>query len=383
MKIVLFCHSLLSDWNHGNAHFLRGLVSELSRRGHEVRSFEPRDAWSVKSLLEDVGELPLGELRRHYPRLDVVRYVSGQLDLAEATEAADLVLVHEWNEPSLIAELGRMRAAGAAFRVLFHDTHHRVLSDAARAQSLDLNGYDGVLAFGESLRQMCLRLGWGPRVWTFHEAADTEVFRPLPNIERQRDVVFVGNYGDDERTQELSEFLFEPVRALAASGDVYGVRYPESGLHSVARAGLTYGGFLPNYRVPEVFAAHRVTLHVPRRPYAERLPGIPTIRVFEALACGIPLLCAPWTDSEDLFRAGDFLIAHDGASMQRTLREVLRDRALAEEVARRGRETVLARHTCAHRADQLEQIADELGIHGEPPGALTNDRSNGGKYAWV
>ena len=56
--------------------------------------------------------------------------------------------------------------------------------------------------------------------------------------------------------------------------------------------------------MPEVFARFRVTVHVPRRPYVEALPGIPTIRVFEALACGIPLVCAPWDDAEGLFTPG-------------------------------------------------------------------------------
>ncbi len=85
---------------------------------------------------------------------------------------------------------------------------------------------------------------------------------------------------------------------------------PQHALDELAEAGIEYGGWLPNYRVPEVFARYRVTLHIPRRPYARALPGIPTIRPFEALACGIPLISAPWQDSEDLFRPGrDFLFA--------------------------------------------------------------------------
>src|SRR5918999_1106607 len=81
-------------------------------------------------------------------------------------------------------------------------------------------------------------------------------------------------------------------------------------------AGIRYCGWLPNYKVPEVFARSRVTLHIPRRPYVRELPGIPTIRPFEALACGVPLICSPWRDTEKLFTAGsDFLIAHNGDEM--------------------------------------------------------------------
>ena len=59
MRVVLFCHSLVSDWNHGNAHFLRGIVTELQSRGVEVRVFEPVNAWSVVNLLGDAGEIAL------------------------------------------------------------------------------------------------------------------------------------------------------------------------------------------------------------------------------------------------------------------------------------------------------------------------------------
>jgi spore maturation protein CgeB len=234
------------------------------------------------------------------------------------------------------------------------------VSDADAFGRLDLSCYDGVLAFGAALADRYRAAGWGRRVWTFHEAADAAVFRPLPEIGRERDLVWIGNWGDEERTAELQRFLLEPARSLGVRGSVYGVRYPASGLEAVAAAGLEYGGWLANYRVPEVFAKHRVTVHVPRRPYERELTGIPTIRVFEALACGIPLICAPWTDSEELFRAGDYLGVNDGEEMRRALRLVLQDTAAADELARRGRETVLAKHTCIQRVDELLGIWEQL-----------------------
>jgi spore maturation protein CgeB len=92
------------------------------------------------------------------------------------------------------------------------------------------------------------------------------------------------------------------------------------------------------------------------------LPGIPTIRIFEALACGIPLVSAPWEDSEGLFSAGeDFLIARDGAEMRRQLTAIRSDRELAESLAIRGRATIEARHSCAHRVDELISICRMLG----------------------
>jgi spore maturation protein CgeB len=100
---------------------------------------------------------------------------------------------------------------------------------------------------------------------------------------------------------------------------------------------------------------------VPRRFYATALPGIPTIRVFEALACGIPLITAPWDDAEGLFRPGeDYLVAADGDDMMRLLRELLGDPERAAAQAASGRETILARHTCAHRVDELLAILADL-----------------------
>jgi spore maturation protein CgeB len=160
----------------------------------------------------------------------------------------------------------------------------------------DLTHYDGVLAFGRVIRDLYLSEGWAARAWTWHEAADTRVFRPLPGRPCDGDLVWIGNWGDDERTLELRTFLIEPVRALQLRARVHGVRYPEEARRTLAAAGIEYAGWLPNYEAPQVFARFRVTVHVPRRPYAAALPGIPTIRVFEALACGIPLVSAPWDE---------------------------------------------------------------------------------------
>jgi spore maturation protein CgeB len=91
------------------------------------------------------------------------------------------------------------------------------------------------------------------------------------------------------------------------------------------------------------------------------LPGIPTIRVFEALASGIPLICSPWEDAEGLFSAGsDYLIANTGSEMRQLMAGLLSDRDAAHSMAERGRQTVLRRHTCKHRADELLGIMEEL-----------------------
>jgi spore maturation protein CgeB len=361
-RVVLFVHSLRSDWNHGNAHFLRGVVTELLARGLAVTVLEPRDAWSVANLVAERGADAVESYRSAYPALRSELYDPADVDLDATLDGADLVLVHEWNTPELVRAVGEHRARGGAYRLLFHDTHHRAATDRAAMAAYDLRHYDGVLAFGAVVRDIYLREGWTPRAWTWHEAADVRVFRPLPGRPRDGDLVWVGNWGDDERTAELGEFLVEPVRALGLRARVHGVRYPAEARQALADAGIDYAGWLPNYEAPELFARYAVTVHVPRRPYARALPGIPTIRVFEALACGIPLVSAPWDDAEGLFTPGaDYLVARDGAAMRGHLRDVLADAELAHALADHGRRTILARHSCAHRVDELFAIAAELG----------------------
>jgi spore maturation protein CgeB len=180
--------------------------------------------------------------------------------------------------------------------------------------------------------------------------------------------VWVGNWGDGERTAELSEFLIEPARALGLAARVHGVRYPPEGRAALAEAGIAFAGYLPNFRVPLAFAAATMTVHIPRRPYATALPGIPTIRVFEALACGVPLVSAPWRDSERLFAPGeDYLVARDGEAMRRHLAALRGDPDFAASLAARGRATVKARHSCARRVDELLAISRTLARDLEPP----------------
>ncbi|MDB4969000.1 MAG: hypothetical protein JWN44_4689 [Myxococcales bacterium] len=367
MRVALFTHSLASDWNHGNAHFLRGLVTELVARGHAVTAFEPEDAWSVANLVAEAGPAALERTRTIYPALDIVRYRREGFDLDGALEGADLVIVHEWNDRALVARIGGHRVAHGGYALLFHDTHHRSVSDPAQMATYDLSGYDGVLAFGRVIRDLYLRHRWARRAWTLHEAADVRLFAPRPAPAPPRDLCWIGNWGDDERSRELDEFLIEPARALGLDGTVHGVRYPDEARRALGRTRLRYGGWLANFDVPAVFARHRVTVHVPRRHYVTALPGIPTIRPFEALACAIPLVSAPWDDVERLFTPGeDYLVARDGAEMKRHLRAILADGAYAASLAAHGRRTILMRHTCAHRADELLAIARELGVEVAP-----------------
>jgi spore maturation protein CgeB len=373
MRFLFYTHSLVSDWNHGNAHFLRGVMRDLVARGHEALALEPEGGWSIANLLQDQGERAIGRFAETFPELRSQSYGANFAHEAALAEA-DVVIVHEWTDPALVARIGRARREGGRFALLFHDTHHRAVSEERAIADLILQDYDGILAFGETLRERYLRAGWSRRVFTWHEAADDRLFRPLPRAAEPDDLIWIGNWGDDERSAEIMEFLVEPVRALGLSAEVRGVRYPRHALDALRSAGIRYGGWIANAEAPEAFARHEMTIHVPRAPYRRELPGIPTIRVFEALACGIPLISAPWTDSENLFRPGtDYLVARDGAEMRDLMAALLRDPAWRASLTASGLETIRARHTCRHRVDELLAILacfigkDTAGVPADSP----------------
>jgi len=377
----MFYHTLVSDWNHGNAHFLRGVATELISRGHDVTVYEPVESWSYRNLVQEHGQKPIRKFHAAYPQLQSVRYefnpgdgrpsdtpLLNRLDLDVALDRAELVIVHEWNDHQLVRAIGEHRKRHSGYRLLFHDTHHRMVTEPASMAAYDLSNYDGVLAYGNVLKELYQSRQMARRVWTWHEAADIRIFHPLDDRPREGDLVWIGNWGDDERNAELMEFLVRPIQELGLKARLYGVRYPEharqalaSGTPGATAEAVQYSGWLPNFEAPEVFSRFAMTVHVPRRPYVKALPGIPTIRVFEALASGIPLICSPWNDVEKLFRPGtDFLVARDGAEMKQQMSALMSDPELGRSLVQHGLQTIRSRHTCAHRVDELLQIHREL-----------------------
>src|SRR3954462_13023200 len=366
LRFRIFGHSWISDWNHGNAHFLRGLASQLVNQGHEVRCYEERDGWSIRNLAEEsagAAAQAIFDFGRAFPMLDVRPY-SNDSSLKEflsgELRGADVVVVHEWNAPEVVSHILSLKQK-LGFRALFHDTHHRAYTNPREVLRFPLSEFDGVLACGEAIRKIYLEAFGVKRVWTFHEAADTAHFFPS-DATKDTDVVWIGNWGDEERTRELQEFLITPASALRDyKFAVHGVRYPDEALGQLAASGVEFRGYLPNLRAPQMYNSARISLHIPLRFYANGLSGVPTIRVFEALAAGSPLVCAPWSDSEGLFRPGqDYICVPHQSAMISELKHLLRDDAARQQVAGSGLQTIRARHTCAHRAQPLEEICHEL-----------------------
>ncbi len=363
MKIVLFVHSIVSDWNNGHAHFLRGLVAALMERGHSVTCCEPRNNWSTKNLFATAHAAPIIEFARRFPRIDVRFYDPKESPIdqvEELTAGADVVIVHEFNEPEIVGAAGFVRRRRQDFLLLFHDTHHRLVSLPHQIVRFNLADYDGVLAFGVSLARRYREFGFR-NVFVFHEAADIRTFFPR-KADKEHDVVWIGNWGDDERAQQIRDYLIGTAADLPTLRfTVHGVRYPTRILRSFDRTGIRYEGWVPNFAVPEVFAKSRMTLHILRSFYCTVLPGIPTIRPFEAMACGIPLITTQWRDTEHLFRAGrDYLMAATPAQMRQHVRLLTRSKQKRQDLAGHALETIRRRHHCDLRAEQLEDICQTL-----------------------
>jgi spore maturation protein CgeB len=380
-RFALFYQSLVSDWNHGNAHFLRGLMRALQARGHTAICYEQSDNWSLTNLLTFKPRAIL-EFSTLFPDLRFEMYDLGDVSVSAGGQAgvraahdveqflrerladADVALVNEWNQPDVIRLIGRLcRELGVT--ALFHDTHYRVVLDEAYRAKLGLEQFAHILAFSPSVAERYRALGF-EHVSVLHEAADTTVFTPH-EVPKAVDVVFVGNFGDGDRSAELEDYVFEPRRRLPdLRYALYGVRYPE---HVVARLNngldISYRGWLANTDVPAVYSAARTVLHVPRRQYVELLPGTPTIRVFEALASRACLISLPWQDTDGLFSSGrDFAVATSPDEMRDLIDWLCHDDAARDGFATHGYQTILARHTCAHRASELLDLlgADQFTI---------------------
>lgn len=332
MKVVVVSNPLVAGRQGGSTSFLRGVVAELEGRGHQVDVFEPPS---------------------RSPSL-------ATLDLDVPLEDADLVLVTGCDDPALVARIGTHRANHGGYRLYFRDTD-RTRAAPGQMNRLDLAAYDGVLANSEAVRQAYLERGWVARAWTWHEAADTRVFHPQPAIEPEADLVWIGDWEWGERSGELRDFLLRPARSARLHGHLYGSGYPASARLRIRLSGLQLHGRTAEHRAPELFARHRLTVHLPHRGQAEALPDAPTSYFFEALACGIPLVSAPWEDCEELFRPEqDYLLARDRAEMREAMQAILEFPEFAAQLRESGLEAIRARHTCSHRVDELLAIDEEL-----------------------
>ena len=384
-RVAIFGQSLISDWNHGNAHFLRGVMRALAQLGHTATFYEQEGNWALTQLIAEQGAGAVAAFAAAFPTMRPVLYparTGAALDdwLRGILAETDIALVHEWQEPELIRAVGRLGGEFPHLTTLFHDTHYRAYSEPATMRALDLERYNAVLAFSPSITEIYRRDFGLPHVYTVHEAADPDLFRPLARP-KQQDVVFVGNWGDRDRNETMREYVFEPSAALPdLRFALYGVRYDAATQQAMRDPyHIDYRGWAANYATPEIYAASCMSLHIPRGQYTTALYGTPTIRVFEVLACGLPLISLPWADTDGLFTAGqDYLVVNDQAAMIATIRHLAADDAVRADIGAHARATILARHTCRHRTEQILALVAALRGGGRPHSPTPAPEGSGG-----
>ncbi len=351
MKLVFLGLSVTSAWGNGHATNYRALMRALADRGHDVLFLERDVPWYAAQ--RDMRAPPWGRTCL-YQSLEELRETA-----EEEVAGADLVLIGSYvPEGPRVAEWALAAAAGAT---AFYDIDTPVtLAKLERGDTEYLAPeliprFDLYLSFTGGPTLELLERRWGARsAHAFYCLVDPELYEPLDQPERW-DLGYLGTYSDD-RQPVLERLLLEPARAAPDLGFVVaGPQYPDT------------IGWPPNIERREhvapaehaaFYAAQRFTLNVTRADM--RSAGwSPSVRLFEAAACAVPVISDRWEGLDRIFRDGqEILIADSGADVLRLVRELPPDdrRAIGE----RARERVLREHTAERRVERLEELVGAL-----------------------
>jgi spore maturation protein CgeB len=346
MKLVIFGLTVSSSWGNGHATLWRGLVKALARRGHDVTFFE-RD----------------------------VPYYAAHRDLTELPDAK-LVLYRDWEEtlPEARRELGETDASmvtsycpdgiAATELVLGSNTTHVfydldtpiTLNQIRSGKSVDyigprgLRDFDLVLSYtgGVALEQLKTELG-ARHVAPLYGSVDPDVHKPAPPIEMFRcDLSYLGTYAEDRQTA-LEQLFIEPAQRLPKQRFLIGgAQYPQEFPWA---ENIFFARHVAPPDHPAFYSSSRLTLNVTRAAMAE-MGFCPSGRLFEAAACGTPILSDWWEGLDDFFAPGSEIL------VARTTEDAVNAVRLSEEelknISRTARERTLAAHTAEHRAIELE-----------------------------
>jgi spore maturation protein CgeB len=344
MKVVFLGLSITSSWGNGHATNYRALVRELSARGHEVLFLERDKPWYAAE--RDLPDPPWGRTAL-YGSLEQLE------DHAAAVEAADLVVVGSYvPEGVAVAEwvLGRADGTVAFYDIDTPITLGKLRSGDSEYLSPALVGrFDLYLSFtgGPTLRVLEEEFG-ARRALAFYCLVDPEAYRPLPEAPYWN-LGYLGTYSDD-RQPVLERLLIEPARHLedcdfAVAGPQYpeGVEWPENveRIEHVAPADH-----------PRFYSSQCFTLNVTRAQM--RAAGwSPSVRLFEAAACAVPVVSDRWDGLDQIFTPDEeILIADSPDDVVHHLTETSEEARLA--IGERARARVLAEHTAERRCELLE-----------------------------
>jgi spore maturation protein CgeB len=346
MRLVVFGLTISSSWGNGHATLWRGLAAALAARGHSIAFFERDAPWYAPH--RDLTSVPGGALHLYRAWGEVEALAAREL------RAADCGLVTSYC-PDGVAAADLLVASPVPARV-YYDMDTPVTLARARAgepvESIGPRGlrdFDLVLSFtgGEALRE--LRRAFGARrVLPLYGSVDPAVHRPVAPLDAFRgDLSYLGTYAAS-RQAALERLFLEPARrrpdrTFVVGGSMYGSDFPW-------RPNVRYVNHLPPSLHPAFFCSSPLTLNVTRAPMAA-LGFCPSGRIFEAAACGTPVLTDPWPGLETFLEPGrEILVARDADDAIAALD--LGPERLAR-VGRAARRRVLAEHTAERRAAEL------------------------------
>ena len=351
MKLVVFGLSVSSSWGNGHATLWRGLIKALDTLGHSVVFFE-RDV-PYYAAHRDLAELPGGRLVL-YPDWGSVRPVV-RAELAEA----EVAVVTSYC-PDAVAATEEVTDAPVELRV-FYDLDTPVTLERLRAgQTVPYIGprgladFDLVLSYtGGTALDALQRLLGARRVAPLYGSVDPDIHYPVSPVERYRaDLSYLGTYAED-RQQALVTLFLEPARRLPARRFLIGgAKYP-------AEFPWTDNIYFVRHLAPAEHAAFysssRLTLNVTRAPMAE-MGYCPSGRLFEAAACGAPILSDAWPGLDEFFTSGsEILVAR---TSDESMEAVARSDAELARLGRAARERALTDHTAVRRAGELVALLE-------------------------
>ena len=347
MRIVIFGLAVSSSWGNGHAALWRGLIGALLAAGHRVVFFE-RDVPYYREH-RDLWELPDGGELALYPEWPAA------LPHMRATLAeADVGVVTSYC-PDALAATRLLQDSRAAVRCFYDLDTPVTLARLEAGEAVDYIGSDGLAAFdlvlsytgGGALEALRSRLG-ARRVVPIYGSVDPALHRPAaPRPAYDALLSYLGTYAAD-RQAALERLFVAPARALPGQRFVIGgAQYPESFPWTTNTFFVRH---LPPPEHPAFYSSSRVTLNVTRDAMA-RMGWCPSGRLFEAAACGVPILTDAWAGLDSFFEPGrEILVAHSTDDALAALRTGPDELAA---IARRARERTLSEHSAARRAAEM------------------------------
>jgi spore maturation protein CgeB len=344
MKIVVLGLTLSSSWGNGHATTYRALLRAMAARGHEILFLECDRPWYAQA--RDLASPDFCTLAFYDAVADLARF-------DDAIAEADAVIVGSYVPDGIDvarAVLARARGVRAFYDIDTPVTLAALEAGTCAYLSPDLVGqFDVYLSFtgGPTLRRLCREFG-ARAACALYCSVDEQEYRPVAAPMRW-DLGYLGTYSAD-RQPALERLLIAPARLRPDLRFVVaGPQYPDTIDWPANVERIDHLGPADHAMF---YSSARWTLNVTRADMV-RAGYSPSVRLFEAAACGAPIISDAWPGLDTVLRVGSEIVV--AASTDDVLATLALDEARRVAMARAGRTRVLAAHTAAHRAEELER----------------------------